>query len=174
MEFIIVKNGKIKEHLCSQGKPQVKLLMGETLQEVGDGFPGSIGEDVRVFDPEKKWTRKPMSRLITEGLMEVPKGHQLKGETLVPKSVMDQYKDGELSRDEVFNALYQGRRLTEIDRIVRELDQYRNEEAMVEAGVLDPEKRKFSEKDYLERLRLLQEWKDFKETCDIENPKYPE
>ncbi len=174
MEYVVINSGKIKSHLCSQGKPTMNLLPGETLQEVnGDVFNGVVGEDIRIFDTLKGWQRKRNSQLYKEGLLEVPKGKKLEGENIVGKSLLEQYKEGELSRDELYYGLgIDSKRQVEIQRIVDTLDRHRNEGEAVKLGLRT--KTTITEEEYKRQLALLEEWKAFKETCDVENVVYPE
>lgn len=174
MEYVVIANGKIKSHLCSQGKPTVTLLPGETLQEVKEGFfNGLPGDDIRVFDSSKGWQRKANSQLYKEGLLTVPKGMKLEGEEIVSKSIMDQYHDGEITREEAYYDLgLDTRRKAEISRITDILDRHRNEKEAMVLGIRSSTT--ITDEEYAKYLVLLEKWKAFKESVDIENPVYPE
>ena len=171
MEYVVVKGGKIMGHYSATSPAKIPLGKGESLKVATDVFLGNVGDEVLLYDEGLK--RKPNSQLVQEGLIEIPKDMRLEKEIIIPKTPLEKFKEGLINRNQAFEELgYAQKRQEAISRISGELDKYRNEVAMVEAGIRQATEITYEE--YIKKLFLLERWKDFKETCDVENPKYPE
>lgn len=66
MEYIIVKNGIIMEHLCGGEKPEGAI-------EVPEGFPGFIGVKLTALKDDFSGI-KPISQQVQEGILTIPEG----------------------------------------------------------------------------------------------------
>lgn len=66
MEYIIVKDGIIIEHLCGDKKPENSI-------EVPEGFPGFIGSKLELLKDDFSGI-KPISQQAAEGLLIIPDG----------------------------------------------------------------------------------------------------
>lgn len=68
MEYIIVKNGIIMEHLCGGEKPEGAI-------EVPAGFPGFIGAKLSSLKDDLSGI-KPISQQVHEGILTIPDGYK--------------------------------------------------------------------------------------------------
>ena len=69
MEFIIVKEGIIIEHLCGENVPEEAI-------KVPSGFPGFIGEKFSALKDDLSGI-KPMSQQVSEGIRSIPDGYKI-------------------------------------------------------------------------------------------------
>ena len=75
----IVRNGwRIVKILSSVGEPKIEIGSDEALFEVPAELEAVVGNDVRWFEDSGR--RKPLSKLVAEGLVAVPEGFELEGE----------------------------------------------------------------------------------------------
>ena len=68
MEYIIVKDGIIMEHLCGGEKPEWAI-------EVPAGFPGFIGAKLAALKDDLSGM-KPISQQVQEGILTIPDGYK--------------------------------------------------------------------------------------------------
>ena len=66
MEYIIIKNNIITEHLCGEEKPEGAI-------EVPEGFPGFIGMKLIALKDDFSGI-KPISQQVQEGILTIPEG----------------------------------------------------------------------------------------------------
>lgn len=90
MEYIIIENGKIKNHFISSSK---NLPTGAV--EVKN-FYGNVGDPVNYYN--KDWTKKSLVELVKEGLVEIPVGFKLSDDSssLIEMSEIEKYEAGVL------------------------------------------------------------------------------
>lgn len=69
MEFIIVKEGIIVEHLCGENAPEGAI-------KVPSGFPGFIGEKFSALKDDLSGI-KPISQQVSEGIRSIPDGYKI-------------------------------------------------------------------------------------------------
>lgn len=88
MEYIIIENGKIKNHFISSSK---NLPTGAV--EVKN-FYGNVGDPVEYYN--KDWTKKSLVELVKEGLKEIPIGFKFNEDSsdFVEMSEIEKYKAG--------------------------------------------------------------------------------
>lgn len=158
MEYVVIADGKVKMHLCSQGTPKVKLNKGEVLKPVKDGFYGNVGEEVKFFDEGMQ--RKSNSRLVQEGVVTLPPQMKLEGEEIKEKTDKEKWQEGLIDDAQYYESLgLKKKREDEISRISALLERHRNEKEMVKAGII--EETGISDEEYGRFLVLLKEWYDF-------------
>ena len=88
MIFIKVVKGIITEVLAS-----CEPIKGYT--QVPDDFSGCVNERIDLFDA--KFQRRKLSTLVKAGLIEVPFGMTLKGESFVDKTIEERVATGEVA-----------------------------------------------------------------------------
>ena len=129
MEYIEIKNNIIIGHYCGDMPKQKDPAIEYRIIE---NCVANIGDDVRMYTDLQAGTRKPLARLVKEGLVPVPEGKKLneagtnfedmseaekvvagliqlkpdekiEGDYIVRKTEKELYQEGLLSREE-YNA----------------------------------------------------------------------
>lgn len=149
MEYLIIKDGIIKEHCCGSIVPDGAVSVTD--------FCGIIGEPVVYYNDD--WTRKTDIELYKEKVIPIPSGYRLNDDKtalvgmtqvekinarleslpagykiengeLVEKTNTEKLTDGELTQDE-YNAKLIATYKNEIDKLERQ--QFRSEKAILNA-----------------------------------------
>lgn len=84
MEYLIIKDGIIKEHCCGTVLPDGAV-------QVTDFF-GTVGEPVAYYNDD--WTLKTDIELYREGIVPIPAGFRIENDTLVEMSEVEKIKAG--------------------------------------------------------------------------------
>ena len=74
MEHITIENNIITGRFC--GKMPDKKQKGVTYKKVNN-FRGQVREDIRLYKDMDSWEKRPLSYLVKDKLVQVPKGKKL-------------------------------------------------------------------------------------------------